>query len=86
MLALSAATPLIEIGSADDAPATHWISSGWMSPEEVAYLNAQLPTAFEFSDGTFDTVIDGEPVKITEDGNAFMARKGYRMKPAPATL
>lgn len=30
------------------APATHYISSGWMSQDEIDWLNANIPPAFEF--------------------------------------
>ena len=74
-------TALIAKTGTDTSPTTAWISSGWMSEEEIAHLNAQLPGPFEYSDGTFDTTIDGKAVKVSENGHAFMARKGYRMKP-----
>jgi hypothetical protein len=71
-------TPLIAIGGADNAPTTAWISSGMMSTEEVAYLNAQLPGPFEFSTGEYT---DGQGKVQKEDGHGFMARKNYKLKP-----
>jgi hypothetical protein len=71
-------TPLVNTNDADNAPAKAWISSGVMSEEEVAYLNAQLPGPFEFSTGEY---IDEQGKSQKEDGHGFMSRKGYRMKP-----
>jgi hypothetical protein len=71
-------TPLIATGDAANAPTKAWISSGMMSPEEIAYLNAQLPGPFEFSTGEY---IDEQGKPQKEDGHGFMSRKGFRMKP-----
>jgi hypothetical protein len=63
-------TPLGSSGST-----THWISSGWMSEEEIAFLDSQLPVAFHKSTGKF---IDEQGEHI-EDGHGAMARFGLRM-------
>lgn len=39
-------TPLRAAGN-PNGPITHWISSGHMSQQEIDYLNANLPPAFQ---------------------------------------
>jgi hypothetical protein len=71
---------LVNAGDSDAAPARAWVSSGWMSEAELAYLNAQLPGPFEYSPGEYDATVDGQPTKVKEDGLGFINRKGYRLK------
>ena len=40
-------TPLSSTGN---LPATHYVSSGWMSQAESEFLNAQLPKPFQGND------------------------------------
>lgn len=56
------------LSSTGNLPATHYASSGWMSPEEVAYLDANLPRAFDESDGTFNGEPEGVHQMITRLG------------------
>lgn len=62
-------TPVIRKTDADGANPTHYITSGWLSEEEVAYLNAQLPGPFESS-----LVADENP-------HAMLKRLGRKLKP-----
>lgn len=64
-------TPVIKKNDPDNAPTTHWISSGWMSQEEVDYLNSQLPGPFESS--------------VDEDPHIMMERLVLRLKPGNMT-
>jgi len=61
-------TPLSPSGT---LPATHYVSSGWFSQEELIYLDSQLPRVFEESNGTFN----GQPENVFE----MFSRLGLKM-------
>lgn len=61
-------------------PATRYASSGLFSPEEAAYLDAELPKSVDISDGTLTTTDDlGNPVVIAEGPHELFKRLGLKM-------
>lgn len=60
-------------------PATRYISSGLLSPSEVAYLDAELPRSIDVSDGTRTVNVDGVTTTVLEGPHEFIARLGLKL-------
>lgn len=77
-------TPVIAAANANSVAAKWFISSGWLSDAEVAYLNAQLPGPFEASDFTVEiTLPDGSTQRVEEDAHTMLVRLGLKLKTTP---
>ena len=69
-------TPLSASGTGS---ATHWASSGYFQPEEIAYIDSQLPVAFQKGTGEVEITVDGKPTKVPEDGLGFIKRQNLKI-------
>lgn len=69
-------------GTGTGAP-TRYVSSGLFSPEEAAYMEANMPQALDVSDGTTTVIIDGVPTVVPEGPHALLARLGLKIISPP---